>query len=142
MLLVVLPLFRRWLPGHISLVFDEPGREGWFGLVIYLFVIYVTISAGFTWSTIRIDLVAQCIAFERRVGLYRRLRSAPLSCFTGVVFDDGTEGDPRIRLIGCDEWTIAWGRRHRDALAIAREVSSRLAIPLTGVPSWCQDEGD
>src|SRR5262245_27736794 len=42
--LIVFPLVRRFLPGTTWFVFDVPGTGGWFGLFLYLLLIFSCIS--------------------------------------------------------------------------------------------------
>lgn len=131
-LLIVFPLVRAFVPGTIWFAFDEHGAGGWFGLIVYLFAIFACISAGFWWSTIRMDLKTLQVEHTRRWGPFRTQTVVPLTAFEQVKMERDSDGDITVELVGSQQMQIVWGRTRTESVRIAREVSARTSLPLVG----------
>lgn len=131
--LIIFPLVRARLPGRAWIAFDEPGAAGWFGLLVYVFAIFSCVSIGFWWSTIRVDLVSRRIVRDRRWGPFRSCRTALVEDFDRVVLESDSDGVTTVDLVGSQRLRIVWGRPRAESIPLAKEVASRITLPLVGV---------
>ncbi len=136
--LIVFPLTRTFLPGTTWFAFDERGAEGWFGMLAYLFTIFACVSTGFWWSTVKIDLRASQIERRSRWGPFSRRTVEPLSVFHTLRLSR-YDGDNTVELEGSQNMQIVWGRKRKETVRIARELASRVSLPLVGED---EDEGE
>lgn len=129
-----LPLVRTLIYGDEFLDFDGTAKARWFGLFIWLFVIFLCVSAGFQWSTVRIDLSARRVTRTGRWGPFRGTLSEPLHKFDRVVLESDSEGSLRVELRGSSDECVLLLSEHsrRESIHVAQEVASRLGLPVLG----------
>lgn len=128
--LVAVPFLRHLTPPGTTLwlVCDE----GWGGLIVYLLSIFLAVSAGFWWSTIRVDLDTRIVEKRSRWGLFRGRTTTSLGEFSAVEVGSNSDGDAWVVMTGSQDLRVVWGRTASESAIIARELAARLGLPLRG----------
>jgi hypothetical protein len=129
-----LPLVRTLVYGDEFLDSRGTWPARWFSLFIWLFVVFLCVSAGFQWSTVRIDLSVRRVTRTGRWGPFRGTVSEPLHKFDRVVLESESEGSLRVDLRGGEDECVLLLSEHswRESVHVAQEVASRLGLPLEG----------
>jgi hypothetical protein len=133
-LFIALPFVQALLSHTIPFAWGDPGQVRWTKWLLYVLLILCLMFVSVQSSSVRIDLVALRVISASRVGLYHCEETAPLSKFDRVALDRDSEGASLVRLAGKDGTSIEVmsGRNRRDTIRAAKEIASRLSLPLDG----------
>jgi hypothetical protein len=133
--LAVVPLIRGYLPKDLYVAYEQ----GDAGIVVWLLVIFLCLSAAFWWSVVVIDTKAGEVVIRRRWGLSCSRTRYALSSAQEIALRKDDEGCVSVYLEGPalprglevnHHKALVWGRASWEAEAIARDLARHLKLPL------------
>ena len=127
--LILLPIVAPFLQPRFRLEFNQP-LGFWIGCLLYALTVAACISAGWWWSTVRLDLTTRQVLLETRWGVIRSRRIVPFDDVDGVAIELDSDGDWRVALSGREKRIVAWGRDGDETARIGRTIAELMQLPL------------
>jgi hypothetical protein len=133
--LAVVPLIREYLPKDLHVAYEQ----GDAGIVVWLLVIFLCMSAAFWWSVVVIDTKAGEVVVRRRWGLCCSRYRYGLSSAQEIALRKDDEGCVSVYLEGPalpaglevnHHKALVWGRTSEETEAIAEDLARHLRMPL------------